>query len=127
NGEQVFAYEGIEAANTFNPEQGSDALADLTSTLSITGMTLDMSSVEEEDAAAAETIEQLGLTNVSGDITQSLTWSMADGHVVVDQSLFDLADVGALDINLDVTGMTPAVLDQIYAMQAQMAAGGETT
>lgn len=127
NGEQVFAYEGIEAANTFNPEQGSDALADLTSTLSITGMTLDLSSVEEEDAAAADTIEQLGLTNVSGDITQSFTWSMADGHMVVDQFLFDFADVGALDINLDVTGMTPAVLDQIYAMQAQMAAGGETT
>lgn len=124
-GEQVFAYQGLEATNTFNPEQGSDALVDLTAKLSITGMTLDLSSVEEEDAAAAETIEQLGLTNVSGNITQSLTWSMADGHMVVDQFLFDFANVGALDINLDITGMTPAVLDQIYAMQAQMAAAGE--
>jgi hypothetical protein len=125
DGAQVFAYERMEAVNTFNPEQGSDALVDLTASLAITGMALDLSSVGEEDPAAAQTIEQLGLTNVSGDITQRLTWSMADGHMVVDEFLFDFADVGALDINLDITGMTPAVLDQIYAMQAQMAAAGE--
>ncbi|WP_108396176.1 hypothetical protein [Devosia submarina] len=124
-GAQVFAYERMEAANTFNPEQGSDALVDMTASLSITGMALDLSSIEEDDPGAAETIEQLGLTNVTGDITQRLTWSMADGRMVVDEFLFDFADVGALDINLDITGMTPAVLDQIYAMQAQMAATGE--
>src|SRR5690606_22625075 len=44
-GAQVFAYERMEAANTFNPEQGSDALVDLTASLSITGMALDLSSV----------------------------------------------------------------------------------
>jgi hypothetical protein len=68
----------------------------------------------------------LGLTTISGNITENLTWTMADGHMVVDEFLFDFADVGALDINLDITGMTPAVLDQIYAMQTQMAANGET-
>jgi hypothetical protein len=126
NGEEVMSYEGIEAANTFSPEQGTDQLAEVTSTLSLTGLNVDLTSVQEEDPAAAATIEQLGLTTISGDINQNLTWTMADGHMVVDQFLFDFADVGALDINLDITGMTPAVLDQIYAMQAQMAAAGET-
>ena len=125
-GEEVLSYEGFEAANTFNPEQGTDQLVDITSTLALNGISVDLTSMQEEDPAAAATIEQLGLTTISGDITENLTWTMADGHMVVDEFLFDFADVGALDINLDITGMTPAVLDQIYAMQAQMAAAGET-
>jgi hypothetical protein len=49
---------------------------------------------------------------------------MADGHMVVDEFSFDFADIGRLDLTLDFTGLTPAVLDQIYAMQAQMTAAG---
>jgi hypothetical protein len=124
-GEVVFSYESAEAANTFNPEQGTDALVDLTSAFDITGINVDLSSVQEEDPAAAATIEQLGLTNVAGDITQNFTWSMADGHMVMDEFLLDFADVGALNLTFDATGLTPAVLDQIYAMQAQMSETGE--
>lgn len=125
DGQEVFSYESIEAANTFSPEQGSEALTDIASSLAVTGIAVDLSSMQEEDPATAATIEQLGLTNVSGDITQNFTWSMADGHMVINEFLFDFADIGALDINFDITGLTPAVLDQINAMQAEMAQGGE--
>jgi hypothetical protein len=127
DGEEVLAIESMEASSTFNPAQGSADLVDLSSVLSITGITADLTSVSEEDPAAGAVIEALGLTSVSGDITQDLTWSMADGHMVVNEFLFDFADVGAVDITGDFTGLTPAVLDQIYAMQAGMAAGGEMT
>ena len=125
-GEEVLRYERFEAANTFSPEQGSDALSDITAKLAVTGMSIDLTSMQEEDPSTAAIIEQLGLTTASGNIMENLTWSMADGHMVVDEFSFDFADVGRLDLNLDVTGLTPAVLDQIYAMQSQMTAAGET-
>lgn len=127
DGEEVVSIDSMEAASTFNPAQGSADLVDLTSTLAISGISLDLSSVGEEDATAGATIEALGLTSVSGDITQNLTWSMADGHMVIDEFLFDFADIGSLDITADLTGLTPEVLDQIYAMQAAMAPEGEMT
>jgi hypothetical protein len=126
-GEEVIAIESMEASSTFSPEQGSAELANIDSMLHINGITADLSSVTEEDPSAGAVIEALGLTAISGDITEDLTWSMADGHMVINQFLFDFADVGALDITADLTGLTPAVLDQIYAMQAGMAAGGAMT
>ena len=124
DGEEVIGIDSIEAGSTFNPEQGSADLVDLQSTLAINGISVDLSTLSAEDPSAGAVIEALGLTSIAGDITQNLTWSMADGHMVVDEFLFDFADVGALDITADITGFTPQVLDQIYAMQAQMAQSG---
>lgn len=127
NGEEVMAIESMTSGSKFNPSFGTTELVDLTSTLGINGITVDLSTVGEEDPSAAAVIEALGLTTISGDVTMDMSWAMADGHMVVNEFLFDFADVGALDLKFDITGMTPAVLDQIYAMQAQMAAGGELT
>lgn len=127
NGEEVVAVESIEAGSTFNPEFGTTDLTDLSSTLALTGIVADLSTVSEEDPSAGAVIEALGLTSISGDINGDFTWSMADGHMSVGNFLFDFADVGAFNIKLDISGFTPAVLDQIYAMQASMAAGGELT
>jgi len=121
NGVEVVSIDSMEASSTFNPAQGSADLVDLSSVLAVNGISLDLSTVSEDDADAGAVIEALGLTSISGNITQDLTWSMADGHMVVNEFLFDFADVGALDIKADLTGLTPAVLDQIYAMQAATA------
>ncbi|MFP9136174.1 hypothetical protein ACLI1C_03230 [Devosia sp. XGJD_8] len=127
DGVEVISVDAMEATTTFNPAQGSADLADLSSTLAISGIWLDLSTVGEEDATAGAVIESLGLTTVSGDITQDMTWSMADGHLVLNEFLFDFADLGALNLTTDLTGLTPDVLDQIYAMQAAMGDGGEMT
>lgn len=128
-GEEVFSLESIRADYTFNPPEQGLNLVDLSSKLHIAGLSLDLSSVGEEDPSAAATIEALGLTTVNGEITQNFSWTMADGHIVMDEFLLDFADVGALNTKLDIVGLTPAVLDQIYAMQAEAmaAAGGELT
>lgn len=127
NGEEVFAFESMASKSTFNPSFATTELTDLASTLLISGMTADLTSVAEEDPAAGATIEALGLTSVAGEVYMEMSWSMADGQMDVSAFTIDFADVGALDITFDITGFTPAVLDQIYAMQAQMAAGGELT
>ena len=127
NGEEVIGIESMETGSTFEPAQGSADLTNLTSTLSISGITADLSTVKDEDAEAGAVIEGLGLTNIAGDITGSFGWSMADGHMTVDQFLFDFADVGALDMTLDLTGLTPALLAKLQEANKAVEAAGDPT
>lgn len=125
NGQEVFSVESMESTTTFNPAQGTVDLVDLHAPFAINGIKADLTTVSEDDAAAGAVIEQLGLSSIAGDITGDLTWSMADGRMTINEFLLDFADVGALNLKFDISGFTPAVLDQIYAMQAQMLASGE--
>lgn len=127
NGQEILGIESMESGSTFEPSQGSAELSNLTSTLSISGITADLSSVKEEDAEAGAVIEGLGLTNIAGDITGSFGWSMADGHMTVDQFLFDFADVGALDLTVDLTGLTPALLTKLQDANKAVEAAGDPT
>ncbi len=116
NGAEVLAFEGIEANSEFTYDD-ADALSEVSSTFALNGLKADLSTLGEEEPDAAAVVDALGLTNVSGSYQQSTTWTLADGHMVVDQMALDLADVGALNIALDVSGFTPALLDKISAMQ----------
>ncbi|QQR36170.1 hypothetical protein JI749_00555 [Devosia oryziradicis] len=127
DGEEVISIDSIQAGSTFNPQHGATELTDLTSNFAVNNITADLSTVSEEDPSAGAVIEALGLTSITGNITGDLSWSMADGHMTVHEFLLDFADVGALNITTDISGFTPAVLDQIYAMQGAMTAGGEMT
>jgi len=124
DGEQVASVTSMEAVSSFNPQPGTGPLVDLTSTLEISGIDLDLSSMQDEDPEAAADIEALGLTQVQGDVSQSMSWSMADGHLVVDKFLFDFADVGALDLSFDLLGVTPALMDKLGKAQAATEAQG---
>jgi len=126
-GEEVFSFDSFVNSYTYNPAQGSADLVDMQSSLLISGIKADLSSVSDENASAGAVIDALGLTNISGDISQEASWSMDDGHLTIDEFLFDFADVGALNIQAEVTGLTPAVIDQIVAMQAKIEADGEMT
>lgn len=127
DGEEVIAVKSMETVTTFNPSQNSAELVGLDSSFTINGITVDLSTVSEEDPEAGAIIDALGLTSIAGDISSDMTWTMADGQATINQFLFDFADIGALDLRADVTGLTPAVLDQIMAMQTDMAADGEMT
>lgn len=117
NGADFFSIESSEAVNAFSYDDAG-TLADIVSHVSVSGIWADLSSVAEEDAESGAVIGALGLTEINGDFNQSMSWSMADGHMVIDQMLFDVADVGAIDFTIDVSGFTPALLDKIYAAQA---------
>ncbi|HTN60982.1 MAG TPA: hypothetical protein VL147_05445 [Devosia sp.] len=125
NDAEVIGIESMESASTFEPAQGSPDLTSLSSTLSISGITADLSTVKDDDAQAGAVIDGLGLTNISGDITGAFNWSMADGHMSVDQFLFDFADVGALDITADLTGLTPDLLTKLQDANKAVEAAGD--
>lgn len=116
DGVEVIKFDGIDLSSEFT-YGASDELEQAASTFTITNIWAALSTVSEENAEAGATIEALGLTNISGNISQSATWTLSDGHLVVDEFLLDFADIGALNIKADVSGLTPAVVDKIYAMQ----------
>ncbi|HTM77058.1 MAG TPA: hypothetical protein VL133_05475, partial [Devosia sp.] len=124
DGVEIIGIESMESGSTFEPAQGSPDLTNLSSTLSISGITADLSTVKDEDADAGAMVEGLGLTTIAGDITGSFNWSMADGHMTVDQFLFDFADIGALDLTVDLTGLTPALLTKLQDANKTVEAAG---
>ncbi|WEJ34015.1 hypothetical protein [Devosia sp. SD17-2] len=117
DGADFFSIAGIDATNEFSFD-ANDELTDIVSVFDITDIRADLSAASEEDPDTAATIEALGLTTISGNINQSMSWTMTDGHVVIDQFLMDFDNVGALNFTADLSGLTPAILDKIYAMQA---------
>jgi hypothetical protein len=127
DGKQIVSIDSIQSTATFNPSQGSAALVDLTSRFTLAGLKLDLSSVKDEDPDAGEMLEALGITTITGGVNGSLSWTMADGHMVMDQFKFDFAELGALDVNADLTGLTPEVMKQLGEMQTAMASSGTTS
>lgn len=121
---EIISIDSITSKSEFSPAFASMDLDGVTSTMTIAGISADLTSMSEEDPETAEVIEALGLTTVSGEVYLDMGWTMADGRMNINEFSFDFADVGALDLNFDLTGLTPTVLDQIYAMQA---AGGDVS
>lgn len=126
-GAVVVSYDSLEAISAFTPEQGGAELSEIESSFSVNNIAIDLTTIKEEQPDESALIDALGLTNVTGNINQHYTWTLADGRINVDQMLFDFDDVGALDLTAEITGLTPAVLDQLYAMQAKMVEDGGVT
>lgn len=120
DGADFLSLDSIEAVNEFTYDD-SDVLTDIASTFAINGIWADLSTMSEEDPEAGAVIQALGLTEINGNISQSMTWGMADGHLVIEDFIFDFADVGAINFKADISGFTPAVLEKIYAMDAAAA------
>jgi len=117
DGADFLAIAGFEASNEFSFD-GDDALTDIVSIFEVSGIWAALSRAGEEDPETGAMIEALGLTEINGNISQSMSWNLVDGHMVIDQFLFDFDDVGAIDFKGDISGLTPAVIDKINAMQA---------
>jgi hypothetical protein len=100
----------------FSPAQGSDALAELSASLNLRGLTFHVSDVEQ---TGGNNLSEMGVETIQGDVNQQLRWSIENGRLSIDEFRFDFADLGALDINLDVEGVTPDLLSRINEMQAQ--------
>ena len=117
DGAEIIKIDGMEAVNDF-AFAGDDSLESITSKVIISNIWADLSTVGEEEPEAGAVIEALGLTTISGNISQSMVWTMADGHLVVDEGKMDFDNIGALDVTFDITGFTLDVLDKLYALQA---------
>ncbi len=133
DGVEFVKIDGMEVASDFTYAE-DDSLESIVSNVSVANIWADLSIIDaigEEASADAESdgetpqaseaaavIEALGLTTINGNITQSMTWTMADGRLTIEESLIDFDNVGALNLTFDITGFTLDVLDKLYAMQS---------
>jgi len=118
-GKDVFSVTETSANLT---RQDGDAGFDFDANL--TGIKANLSEVE--DAKARDTIQKLGLSEISGDIGLKGSWTLADGKFTLAEYAFDFADIGKLNMSLDISGYT---LEFMKALQeatktAQEKAGG---
>lgn len=125
DGVEIFSIESTRFAAEFAPDQTSAVLESVDTVFAMNGISVDLTTMSEEDPDTAAVIEQLGLLTVNGAITQKASWTLSDGRVVVDEFLFDFDQVGALNFTSEFTGFTPALLEQLEALQQQAMAAGE--
>lgn len=117
DGVEVVRYDGLEFVSDFTFD-AEDALEAMTTTFTIDNIWADLSTVGEEEPESGAVIEALGLTTINGNVSQVGTWTLGDGRLTMDEFVFDFADIGKLDIKMDITGFTTEVLDKMYAMSA---------
>ncbi|MBA3039560.1 MAG: hypothetical protein KJ670_06550 [Alphaproteobacteria bacterium] len=127
DGKQVFA---------ISEASGTMALSDDESSLSfegsVTGITADLTSVE--DPKSKDAINALGLQTVNGEISVSGNWEPASGTINLEDYTLDFADVGSLSLSFALSGYTMELVKQLQETartmqadpnneQAQQAAG----
>jgi hypothetical protein len=123
-----FEFLSIAASNytaVFTPDQFSDALESATSKVDVEGLKLDLTEFAKEDKDSGKVLEQLGLLQLSGRLSQEGSWNLADGALVGTKNSLSFDNVGALDFAFNITGFTPEVLEQLNEMSMAMAAGGD--
>ncbi|MFC3703680.1 hypothetical protein ACFOOL_02780 [Devosia honganensis] len=118
DGETVLAYDSLDVVSEFALDD-DDALESIESSVVIAGIRADLRTVAEEEPEAGAVIEALGLTTIEGEFSQLASWTSSAGNMVIDEFLLDFADLGALNFTADISGLTPAIFDKIYAMQAK--------
>jgi hypothetical protein len=117
DGQPFMSYDALEYVSEFAFD-ADDALEQIDTVFTIDNIQADLAAMSEEDPEAGAVIAALGLTQIEGNISQTGTWTLGDGRLVMDEFLFDFADVGALNMKVDITGFTTEVLDKMYAMSA---------
>lgn len=119
-GETMFSIASITADNTFQPEQGTADLKQISSVAAINGIEGDLSKVE--DADAKELLAALGVTSFKSHGKEVMSWTMADGRMKLDELSVNLDGLGSIKFALDMSGYTPELMDTLAASGKQIAA-----
>jgi hypothetical protein len=111
-GKPVFSIEKTEVNTT---RQDGDKGVDFDGIVS--GVKADLSGVSE--AKAKDVIDKLGLKTITGEVTTEGSWDLASGRISVEESAYNLDNLGRLSTSIDLSGYTPQF---IQSLQQTMAA-----
>ena len=129
NGAKVFGIDSFTVTNTFKPGQADPNLAEIDSQGVTAGMKMDMSTAPDPQAVAQ--MKALDLLTITGKFLESMSWTTSDGHLNISEISTDIDKVGKLKFGLDITGYTPAFLQNLstasQAFAASAAAGTDNT
>lgn len=112
-GAEVFSMEGAEATMSEYVE-GEPLEFDV----AINGLKGDLSKIP--DPKTQETVAALGYDKINGKITMKGTWNPSDGRMSITEGAYDFANVGRLNVMMDFSGYTPALVKAIQDMNKNM-------
>ncbi len=116
---EVFRMEGAKA--TMSPYKAGEAmLFDAT----ISGLYGDLTKIP--DPKSQEVIKALGYAEVNGTITSKGSWNPTDGRMTITEGAYDIKDVGRLNMTMDISGYTPALVKSLQEMNKNMAGQDES-
>ncbi len=118
-GAEVFSMEGAEASMS-EYVVGEPLEFDV----SINGLKGDLSKIP--DPKTQETVAALGYDKINGKITMKGTWNPSDGRMSITEGAYDFANVGRLNVMMDFSGYTPALIKAIQDMNKNMAGQDES-
>jgi hypothetical protein len=104
-GSQVAQIAGINLA--VSPVNGN---APVDVSFKVSGINMDMTKSDPSSLAA---IEALGLQTIKGEINAVGSWNPADGRLLLKEQSFDFANIGRLNLTIDISGYTADVAQQI--------------
>ena len=112
-GAEVFSMEGAEA--TMSEYVAGEPLE---FDVAINGLKGDLSKIP--DPKTQETVAALGYDKINGKITMKGTWNPTDGRMSITEGAYDFANVGRLNVMMDFSGYTPALVKAIQDMNKNM-------
>ncbi|WP_062229206.1 hypothetical protein [Aureimonas frigidaquae] len=81
----------------------------------------------DPESEGSKTMAAIGYPQVRGSIDGTGAWTPADGKLTLDPLKIVWQDAGELDFAYTITGYTPAFIQQLSQLQAQMAANPEAS
>ncbi len=112
-GAEVFRMDGASATMSAY-EEGKP----LTFDAAFKGLWGDLSKIE--DPKAQETFTAFGYKELTGSITMKGAWNPSDGKMTISEGLYSIDNVGKLNVLMDVTGYTPALIKGLQEMTKNM-------
>lgn len=86
----------------------------------VTGIKVDLSTVE--DADSKEALDALNLHSIDGNITMSGSWEIASGTIDIEEYAFEFANIGTLNLAFGVSGYTMDLIKQMQETTREMQA-----
>ncbi|HDZ73047.1 MAG TPA: hypothetical protein ENH55_09765 [Aurantimonas coralicida] len=114
DGKKIFSLADASLSN----EIGDDGA--FTAEFDFGSFTADLTS--GDDPEATKTIQEVGYSTLSGEISGSATWTPASGLLELDPFDINLKDAGSLSFTYGISGYTPAFIESLQQLQQQMAA-----
>jgi hypothetical protein len=87
---------------------------------SVDGIAVDLSGLEGLEIEAG--LEVLGISTLSGSVTQKASWSLATGRMDVPETAISIDGVGTFSLSMELLGYTGAVIESLAESQRQLAA-----
>jgi hypothetical protein len=112
-GAEVFRMDGLTA--TMTPyEDGKPFTFDA----ALKGLWGDLSKIE--DPKAQEAFAAFGYKELTGSVSMKGTWNPTDGHMSVTEGLYNVDNVGKLNVLFDISGYTPELVKGLQEMTKSM-------